>query len=105
MPQISNDSPPMNEVVRDGVNGMLVGDRREGSADSGIPSMTPDIGELTAAIERLADPAERSRLAEGARATREHLSWDRTVAEYGKLIELAAGERPDAPKGDPGDDR
>jgi glycosyltransferase involved in cell wall biosynthesis len=104
MPQISNDSPPMNEVVRDGVNGLLVGDRRDGSADSGIPSMTPDVAELTAAIERLADPAERSRLAEGARATREHLSWDRTVAEYGKLIELAAGAEP-ASAPEPGDVR
>ena len=25
MPQITNDSPPMNEVVSDGVNGLLVG--------------------------------------------------------------------------------
>ncbi len=28
MPQITNDSPPMNEVVRDGVNGILVPDAR-----------------------------------------------------------------------------
>ena len=32
MPQITNDSPPMNEVVRDGVNGLLVGDRQDGDA-------------------------------------------------------------------------
>lgn len=87
MPQISNDSPPMNEVVRDGVNGILVADRQDGTADSGIPSMQPDVAELTRAIERLADPGERARLAEGARATREHLTWSRTVEDYGKLLE------------------
>jgi 1,2-diacylglycerol 3-alpha-glucosyltransferase len=90
MPQITNDSPPMNEVVRDGVNGILVGDEQDGTADSGIPSMRPDVGELSAAIERLADPAERERLAGGARRTREELSWSRTVADYGALFERAA---------------
>lgn len=93
MPQITNDSPPMNEVVRDGVNGILVGDALDGSADSGIPSMKPDVVGLTAAIERLADPAERARLARGAEATREELSWSRTVADYGSLIERATGAR------------
>ncbi len=93
MPQITNDSPPMNEVVRDGVNGLLVADRQDGSADSGIPSMTPDVAELTAAIERLADPGERARLGEGALATREQLSWERTVADYDELIKLATGTR------------
>lgn len=91
MPQITNDSPPMNEVVRDGVNGILVGDALDGSADSGIPSMKPDVAGLTAAIERLADPAEWARLARGAEATREELSWSRTVADYGSLIERATG--------------
>jgi 1,2-diacylglycerol 3-alpha-glucosyltransferase len=87
MPQISNDSPPMNEVVRHGINGLLVADEQDGTADSGIPSMRPDVAGLTAAIERLADPGERAQLAEGARATREQLSWSRTVEDYGKLLD------------------
>ena len=94
MPQITNDSPPMNEVVRDGINGVLTADSPDGTADSGIPSMAPDVGSLTAAIERLADPAERAALAEGARATREHFNWARTVEDYGALIDLACGEDP-----------
>jgi 1,2-diacylglycerol 3-alpha-glucosyltransferase len=93
MPQISNDSPPMNEVVRDGVNGLLVPDEQDGTADSGIPSMRPDVPGLTVAIDRLADRAERERLAAGARATREELSWSRTVADLGNLIDLATGVR------------
>lgn len=90
MPQITNDSPPMNEVVRDGVNGILVGDEQDGTADSGIPSMRPDVGELTEAIERIARPGEYTRLAEGALATREEWSWQRTTEAYGRLIEQAA---------------
>lgn len=98
MPQITNDSPPMNEVVRDGFNGILVADRRDGSAESGIPSMQPDVVALTAAIERLADPAERERLAAGARATREELSWERTVAGYGALLASLPGTSGAAPQ-------
>jgi 1,2-diacylglycerol 3-alpha-glucosyltransferase len=93
MPQITNDSPPMNEVVRDGVNGILTADEQDGTADSGIPSMRPDVVALTAAIERLADRGEREQLAAGARATRAELSWSRTVADLGRLIDRAAGVR------------
>ncbi len=90
MPQITNDSPPMNEVVVDGVNGLLVPDLQDDVAPSGIPSMKPDVAALTAAIERLADPAERERLAAGARASREEFAWERTVADFGALFERVA---------------
>ena len=93
MPQITNDSPPMNEVVADGVNGILVPDVQDDVAPSGIPSMKPDVPALTAAIERLADPAERERLAAGARASREEFAWSRTVDDYDALIAQAAGVR------------
>ncbi len=90
MPQITNDSPPMNEVVRDGVNGILVPDLQDEEAPSGIPSMKPDVAALTAAIERMGDPADRERLAAGAKASRAELSWERTVADYDSLIASAA---------------
>jgi len=90
MPQITNDSPPMNEVVVDGKNGILVPDHQDDTAPSGIPSMKPDVAGLTAAIERMADPEERARLAAGARESRAELSWDRTVEDYDALIRRAA---------------
>jgi len=86
MPQITNDSPPMNEVVVDDANGLLVADVEDGAAPSGIPSMKPDVAGLTAAIERLADPALRERLAEGARASRGEYAWDRTADGYAALF-------------------
>ena len=86
MPQITNDSPPMNEVVTDGVNGLLVGDVQDDVAPSGIPSMKPDVASLTAAIERLADPGERARLGEGAVASRQTFTWENTVSDYAAMF-------------------
>ena len=71
MPSITNDSPPMNEIVLDGVNGICVDSVRWGEAGSGIPAFDPDFGQLTAAIERLGDAGERERLAAGAVELRE----------------------------------
>lgn len=87
-PVITNDNPPMNEVVRDGVNGLLVRGARNGEARSGIPAFDPDVEELTGAIERLAEPALREELARGATKARDRLSWERTVRDYAELLEL-----------------
>jgi 1,2-diacylglycerol 3-alpha-glucosyltransferase len=87
MPSITNDSPPMNEVVLDGVNGICVDSVAWGEAGSGIPAYDPDFDQLAAAVERLGDDAERERLAAGARALRDgERSWRRTVEGLGSLI-------------------
>jgi glycosyltransferase involved in cell wall biosynthesis len=88
IPAITNDAPPMNEAIRDGVNGLLVGGRVDGEARSGIPAISPDVGELTGAIERLADDELRSELAAGARRVRdEERRWEDTVRGIGELLE------------------
>lgn len=86
-PVITNDDPPMNEVVSDGINGLLVRSHPDGTARSGIPATRPDAGALTEAIERLADPGLRSRLDAGARSRRDQLSWERTLAGLGRLLD------------------
>ncbi|HEX2128200.1 MAG TPA: glycosyltransferase family 4 protein [Solirubrobacterales bacterium] len=87
MPTITNDYPPMNEVVIDGVNGICVDSVRWGEASSGIPAFDPDFDQLTEAIERLGDDAERARLAEGAIEMRDgERSWARTVEGLQKLL-------------------
>jgi glycosyltransferase involved in cell wall biosynthesis len=87
MPSITNDSPPMNEVVLDGVNGICVDSVPWGEAGSGIPAFDPDFGQLTAAIERLGEADERERLIAGAIRLREtDRSWDRTKEGLAGLL-------------------
>jgi 1,2-diacylglycerol 3-alpha-glucosyltransferase len=89
LPVITNDAPPMNEVIADGENGILVRSRRRGRASSGIPAQRPVVRDLTAAIDRVRDPAAFAELCAGVAAARERLSWDRTVADLAALLEPA----------------
>ncbi|MGI9556737.1 MAG: glycosyltransferase [Solirubrobacterales bacterium] len=96
MPVITNDKPPMNEPIEDGVNGLLVTSHPDGEAKSGIPAFTPDVDGIRAAIEELADPDRRAELGQGARQIRDgERSWSRTVDGMGGLIDrLEAIEAP-----------
>ncbi|HET6831529.1 MAG TPA: glycosyltransferase family 4 protein [Solirubrobacterales bacterium] len=88
LPIITNDNPPMNEVVEDGGNGLLVPGIPDGHAPrSGIPAFAPDVAALTAAIERLGDDDVRAELAAGARSKRAELSWQRTTEDLRALLE------------------
>jgi 1,2-diacylglycerol 3-alpha-glucosyltransferase len=91
LPIVTNDNPPMNEVVEDGRNGLLVpGKRSRQRPRSDIGSFDPHRRSLTKAIERLRDPALRVRLSEGAVERRGELSWDHTLTGLSELLE--AGE-------------
>jgi glycosyltransferase involved in cell wall biosynthesis len=85
-PIVTNDDPPMNELVTDGVNGLLVPSHDDGLANSGIPARTVDVDALTDAISRLADPDLRAELSAGALRVREERTWDRTVADFSSLL-------------------
>ena len=86
LPIVTNDKPPMSEMVLDGRSGILVASERNGEARSGIPAWDPDPGELTAAIERLGERDELGRLREGVAELREQRAWRHTVAGLGELI-------------------
>ena len=89
IPTVVNDSPPMNEVVDDGVNGLLVAAHPEGEAKSGIPAYAVDPGELATAIERLGDGELLAGLAEGARTARDRWSWEHTREDLRALLDEA----------------
>ena len=91
LPIITNDKPPMAEMVLDGRSGILVPSERNGEARSGIPAWDPDVPALTAAIERLGDRDELERLRAGVAELREQRSWERTVADLGALADGSAG--------------
>jgi len=91
MPVITNDVPPMNEPIEHELNGLLVRSHPDGQAKSGITAYLPDVEELGAAMERVADPALREQLAEGARRAREQRSWSRTVEGMDALVKRLEG--------------
>ena len=87
LPIVTNDNPPMNEVVEDGRNGLLVpGKISKQRPRSDISSFEPDRRRLTKAIERLRDPELRAALGRGALERRDELSWERTVEALERLI-------------------
>ncbi len=86
IPIVTNDNPPMNEIVSDGRNGLLVPGIADGEARSGITAYRPDVAGLTGAIERLRDPQLREQLRAGARERRDELSWELTTADLETLI-------------------
>jgi 1,2-diacylglycerol 3-alpha-glucosyltransferase len=86
LPIITNDKPPMSEMVLNGRSGILVASTQNGEARSGIPAWDPDPGELTAAIERLGEPEELARMREGVAELREQRAWHHTVAGLGALL-------------------
>jgi 1,2-diacylglycerol 3-alpha-glucosyltransferase len=96
IPIIANDNPPMNEIVTDGANGLLVPGLPAGAARSGIPAFEPDVDELGAAIERIADDDLRDQLTRGAVELRDRLRWERTVAALDELVKSVS--RPLAPR-------
>jgi glycosyltransferase involved in cell wall biosynthesis len=86
MPIITNDKPPMSEMVLDGRSGILVASTQNGTARSGIPAWDPDVVGLTAAIERLGDRTELERMRAGVAELAEQRSWSRTVADLATLV-------------------
>jgi 1,2-diacylglycerol 3-alpha-glucosyltransferase len=85
-PIVCNDDPPMNELITDGVNGLLVPSHQDGYANSGIPAKTVDVDALSDAISRLADPELRAELSAGALKVREQRDWKRTVEDLAALL-------------------
>ncbi len=55
-PVITNNDPPMNEVIHDSANGLLVPSHPDGTARSGIPAHKPDIDAMATALEMFPRP-------------------------------------------------
>ncbi|MET0824078.1 MAG: glycosyltransferase, partial [Solirubrobacterales bacterium] len=86
LPVITNDAPPMNEVIADGDNGLLVGSRHRGRARSGSPAAKPSVRGLTAALREAADPERLEQLRAGVARARERLAWEHTLADLAALV-------------------
>jgi 1,2-diacylglycerol 3-alpha-glucosyltransferase len=88
LPVITNDAPPMNEVIRDGENGLLIASRRRGRANSGIPAYATSVRRLGDALREAGDPGRLGELRAGVDRARQRLAWENTVADYSELVGL-----------------
>jgi 1,2-diacylglycerol 3-alpha-glucosyltransferase len=86
LPIITNDKPPMSEMVLDGRSGILVASIANGEARSGITAWDPDPGELTRAIERLGRRDELERMRRGVDQLCRQRDWRHTVAALEELL-------------------
>ncbi len=88
IPVITTAAPPMDEVVRDGIEGVLVPCSPAAEPTrSGVPAVEPDPEGLRAAIAGLADDEARAAQADNARAAAVgRLSWERTRQGYRDLL-------------------
>jgi glycosyltransferase involved in cell wall biosynthesis len=96
LPVITNEAPPMDEVIVDRENGLLVRSRRRGKATSGIPAQLPSVRDLARAMDELRDPETYAVLCAGTAAARERLAWDHTVGDLAELVGsgmIPGGER------------
>jgi glycosyltransferase involved in cell wall biosynthesis len=91
MPIITNNNPPMNEMVGDDVNGALVRSHSIGKTPSGIDSFEPDVEGLAAAIVRAGDPSTLRSWKQCAIARRGQCSWSLTAIDFRHLIQQLSG--------------
>lgn len=88
MPIITNDNPPMNEIVKDKYNGLLVRSYKIGTAASGIPSYEPYVDSLRDAIHLLSERSLINELTMNTEEARKNMSWDVTIDGFKKLLLL-----------------
>lgn len=88
MPIITNNVPPMNELVMDGLNGLLVESIKTGLTPSGIPAYDPESESLRHAIELLSSSENLKRMTGASETVRNSFSWDKTVKDFNNIIVL-----------------
>lgn len=86
MPIITNDQPPMSEMVNRGKSGVLITSTEKGTARSGIPAWDPDVGEMTEAIELLGNHEELERCRRGVLQLQKDRRWELTVEGFAELL-------------------
>src|SRR3990167_279665 len=86
MPIITNNNPPMNEIVENSYNGILVESHQIGRAKSGIPAYEPDVDDLSRAIRVLSKQETLNMFAANTDEVRKKFSWDKTVACFREIL-------------------
>jgi glycosyltransferase involved in cell wall biosynthesis len=86
LPVISSNIPPINEVIIDGFNGLLVDVRKDGAAPSGIMKSKPNFRHISRSIEEIAGEEKLIEMNLNTIKRRNELSWDYTIQDVEKII-------------------
>lgn len=87
MPIITNNIPPMNEIVLNQKNGILIKSHLIGKTKSGIQAFEPDIDDLASSIEFLSNPQNVIELEKGVCDSCARFPWQHTISDYSQLIQ------------------
>lgn len=87
MPVISNDIPPINEVIVHGKSGLLVKSHQIGERPGGVPTFDPDIDHLAQCMEQLCDESRLAAMTRSTLAEAERFDFERTRQDFLKLLE------------------
>jgi 1,2-diacylglycerol 3-alpha-glucosyltransferase len=93
MPMLTNDIPPINEVVVHGRSGLLVKSHEIGKRPGGVPIYDPDVDHLAECMQELADPRRVEQLAATTREEARRFDFANTRRDYLELAERAMAIR------------
>lgn len=86
LPTITCNIPPINEVIEDGVSGVLVESQVIGRRQNGILVYEPKVASLRSAIAAFSDAHFLKDLLLGTAESRKKRDWRYTVADYSELL-------------------
>lgn len=87
LPTITNNAPPMNEIVDDEIDGLLIKSTVSGYRRPDVPILEPDIESMAEAITRMCDDNFRASLQLGVKKKQEQLNWNNTMKNFCNLLE------------------
>jgi len=94
LPVICPDYPPMSEVVRPGVTGLLMPCSTRKKAPGGIPAADVSVRDVAAAVRRLSQPEVVAEMARNQRRlARFEMPWERTRDDFLRLLDVAVHDR------------
>jgi glycosyltransferase involved in cell wall biosynthesis len=87
VPVIANAMPPIDEVVLDGVNGLLGRSHPQGRDRAGFRVHEPDEADLARCFDEIRRPGRLAALRDGVRRVRDTRPWSATAQAYRELFD------------------
>jgi 1,2-diacylglycerol 3-alpha-glucosyltransferase len=87
IPIITSDIAPINELIVNNYNGILVKSNLIGYRSNGIPAYEPDLHDFEKAIKKLTDQKFANEVSENAKKMSTEKNWNHVINSFKKLID------------------